>query len=73
VSLTGTIYLTHTAAGITANGYYQRLQLGGTPGSGTEIDGMIIVDSLYLHGNPNITMKINPAYRLNIRQVALVR
>lgn len=73
VSLIGTIYLTHTVTSIIADGKYQELQLGGNPGSATEIDGMIIVDTLYLHGNPNITMKINPAYRLNIRQVALVK
>ena len=73
MQLTGTIYLTHTKDSIIADGHYQELQLGGNPGSSTEIDGMIIMDTLYLHGTPNLTMKINPAYKLNIRQVALVK
>ena len=54
-------------------GTYQYLSLQGTPGSTTRVIGMIIVGRLLLGGTADITMTLDPNYRLNIRQVAMVQ
>jgi Flp pilus assembly protein TadG len=69
--LRGTIYLTNSpAAGST---HYQEVDLQGTPGNNTQIQGEIIVDALGMGGNGTISMNLNslPAYTL--REVALVQ
>jgi hypothetical protein len=72
--LRGTIYLTNTEAIMRANpAQYQAFDLQGTPGSSTQVIGEIIVSTLSLGGNANITMTLDPGYSLNIRQVALVK
>ncbi|MFN7934492.1 MAG: pilus assembly protein TadG-related protein [Bryobacteraceae bacterium] len=74
LTLRGTIYLTNTEAVMRANAaQYQAFDLQGTPGSSTQVIGEIIVSTLSLGGNANITMTLDPGYTLNIRQVALVR
>jgi hypothetical protein len=73
MTLSGTIYLTNPLA--TMNGapaHYQELDLQGGPGSGTTIQGEIIVGALGLGGNGNITMNLNASTTLVVRQVALV-
>jgi Flp pilus assembly protein TadG len=73
MTLTGTIYLTNTLATMNGdNAHYQELDLQGGPGSGTLIQGEIIVGALGLGGNGNITMNLNPAATTVVRQVALV-
>ena len=73
MTLTGTIYLTNTLATMNGdNTHYQELDLQGGPGSGTLIQGEIIVGALGLGGNGNITMNLNPAATTVVRQVALV-
>lgn len=74
LNLTGTIYIHNTLELMSATpSTYQKILLQGTPGSETLVDGMIITSVLELQGNAGIRMKLNPAYRLNVRQVALVR
>jgi hypothetical protein len=74
LTLRGTLYLTNTLATMMANAsQYQALELQGTPGSSTQVIGEIIVSTLSLGGNANITMTLDPGYTLNIRQVALVK
>ena len=73
MTLKGTIYLTNTLA--TMNGdstHYQELDLQGTPGNTTKIQGEIIVGALGLGGNGGITMNLNSTATLTVRQVALV-
>lgn len=70
MSLVGTIYMQTTSATL-AN--YQEFSLGGNSGNTTTITGMIIADTLTMHGTPIIRMYLNPLYRLNIRKVALVK
>jgi hypothetical protein len=73
MTLTGTIYLTNTLATMTAtSAHYQGLTLQGGPGSGTLVQGEIIVGTLALGGNGNITMNLNPNSSLIVQQVALV-
>ena len=73
LTLIGTLYFTNTRATmLTTSGHYQRLNLQGTPGSGTLIEGEIIADVLDLGGHGGITMNLNnAAYTVN--QIALVR
>ncbi len=74
LELRGTIYLTVTEPTMrTTPGTYQFFELQGTPGSATRIIGMIIVDRLLLGGTADIVMTLDPAAKLHIRQVALVR
>lgn len=74
LELRGTIYLTNTEPTMrAAPGNYQFLELQGTPGSTTRIIGMIIVDRLLLGGTADIVMTLDPAAKLHVRQVALVR
>jgi hypothetical protein len=73
LSLTGTIYMTNTAATMSSDpSHYQNLSLQGNPGSTTTIIGEIIVDTLSLGGTGGIKMNLNPAAFNKIRQVALV-
>lgn len=73
LTLVGTLYMTNTRATMLADAtHYQRLNLQGTPGSGTLIEGEIITDVLDLGGNGGITMNLNnAAYTVN--QIALVK
>lgn len=74
LSLKGTIYLTNTVATMTGTPtHYQALTLQGNSGNTTYIEGEIIVGTLSLGGTPNITMNLNAAATLHIRQVALVK
>lgn len=73
LTLVGTLYMTNTRATMIADAtHYQRLNLQGTPGSGTHIEGEIIVDVLDLGGNGGITMNLNNA-SYTVNQIALVR
>jgi hypothetical protein len=80
MSLTGTVYLTNTAATMLADAtqpstHFQALSLQGGSGSSTLISGEIIVDELSLGGGggaTNITMNLNPLSVVKLRQVALV-
>lgn len=73
LTLMGTIYLTHTAESILADGSYQQLQLGGNGGGVTRVVGQIIVDTLEMGGTSDITMTLNAQLMYRVRQVALVR
>lgn len=74
VKLTGTIYINNSLAAVTGTpSRFQIVEVWGGGGSDTVLDGMIIVNVLRVGGNGNIRMNLNPAYKLNIRQVALVR
>lgn len=77
LSLRGTIYINNTLALMevepVTSSTYQTIVLQGTPGSETLVDGMIITSVLKLQGNSGIKMKLDPLYKLNMRQVALVR
>ncbi len=73
LQLLGTIYLTNTLATMNADPtHYQELDLQGTPGSSTYIQGEIIVGTLHMGGNASITMNLNSNAILDIRQVAMV-
>jgi Putative Flp pilus-assembly TadE/G-like len=72
MTLVGTIYLTNPLATMADPTHYQALSLQGGSGSGTLIQGEIIVGTLALGGNGAITMDLNPNATLVIRQVALV-
>jgi Flp pilus assembly protein TadG len=72
MTLQGTIYLTNTRATMLANAaQYQALQLQGGSGSGTLIEGEIIVGTLSMGGNGAIQMNLNNN-ALDIQEVALV-
>jgi hypothetical protein len=73
LSLTGTIYLTHTAANIRADGTYQSLTLQGNSGGATKVQGEIIADKLALGGSSGITMNLISTPIFSVRQVALVK
>jgi hypothetical protein len=73
LTLRGTIYLTHTAAGIASDGKYQQLSLQGNAGGTTKVEGEIIVDMLSLGGTSGITMNLSSAAVFPVRQVALVQ
>jgi hypothetical protein len=51
---------------------YQELDLQGGSGSGTVLEGEIIVDSLQLGGNGSIEMDLNSNTSYVVSQVALV-
>jgi Flp pilus assembly protein TadG len=71
--LRGTIYLTNTLDIMNGTpAQYQELDLQGTPGNTTKIQGQIIVGALQLGGNAGITMNLNSSTTLVVRQVALV-
>lgn len=74
MTLQGTIYLTNTLATMaTTSSHYQELDLQGGPGSGTLIQGEIIVGKLHLGGNGGITMNLNSNSVILVSQVALVK
>ena len=62
MTLTGTIYLPT-----------QTLSLQGGSGSGTLVQGEIVVDELALGGNGSITMDLNPNLKLPVIKIALVK
>jgi Flp pilus assembly protein TadG len=73
MTLQGTIYLTNTIDIMsTTSSQYQSLTLQGGSGSGTLIQGEIIVGSLGLGGNGSITMNLNANKILLVSQIALV-
>jgi hypothetical protein len=73
LTLQGTIYLTNSLATMVADStHFQSLSLQGNPGSGTKIQGEIIVGTLSLGGTGAITMNLNSTATLTVRQVALV-
>lgn len=73
MTLVGTIYLTNTLATMTANStHYQALTLQGGSGSGTLVQGEIIVGTITMGGTGGITMDLNPNASLVVQQVALV-
>jgi len=57
--LKGTIYLTNTLAIMNDATHYQELDLQGTPGSSTLIQGEVIVGALHMAGNAGIKMNLN--------------
>ncbi|MBS1820558.1 MAG: hypothetical protein JST61_01070 [Acidobacteria bacterium] len=69
MTLQGTIYLNNTTMTSTT---YQSLSLQGGPGSGTLIQGEIIVGTLSLGGNGGITMNLNSTAAYIVNEVALV-
>lgn len=69
MTLQGTIYLNNTTMTATK---YQSLSLQGGPGSGTLIQGEIIVGTLALGGNGGITMNLDSTASYTVTQVALV-
>ena len=74
MTLVGTLYFTNTKATMLgAPTHYQNVTLGGGSGSGTLIQGEIIVDALTMGGNGGITMNLNPSATVIVRQVALVQ
>jgi hypothetical protein len=73
LSIKGTIYLTHTAGSINLDSKYQSLDLQGTSGSTTKVQGEIIVDALSLGGTSSVYMNLNAGAYYLVRQVALVK
>jgi hypothetical protein len=53
--------------------HFQELDLQGTPGSSTRIQGEIIVDVLGMGGNAGITMNLSSTPSYIISEVALVQ
>jgi hypothetical protein len=72
MSLYGTIYLTNRLAQGSTSTTYQELDLQGTPGNSTLIQGEIIVDALTLSGNAGITMNLSSNRIVLVSQIALV-
>jgi hypothetical protein len=73
MTLQGTIYLTNPLSTMYADStHYQALKLQGGPGSGTQIQGEIIVGVLDLGGNGGITMNLNSNSILYVSEIALV-
>ena len=77
LTLVGTVYMTDSVAQMGSSssatcGQYQSLTMQGNPGSSTHIMGEIITSTLTLGGTPGITMNLNPAALVTVRQIALV-
>jgi Flp pilus assembly protein TadG len=72
LNLKGTIYMTNTLNIMNDAAHYQELDLQGTPGSTTLIQGEVIVGALHMGGNAGITMNLNSDSTLKIRQIAMV-
>lgn len=70
MQLQGTIYINNTTMTSTQ---YQELDLSGGSGSGTTIEGEIIVSVLALGGNGSITMNLNSTPSFTVNQIALVQ
>jgi len=73
LSVTGTIYATHTAASINSDHTYQSMSLQGNSGSVTTVKGEVIVDVLSLGGSATLTMSLIGTPTFQVRQVALVQ
>jgi hypothetical protein len=65
--LAGNLYFHYCSASSTSggncsatSGFTDLLELGGGSASSTYVVGDIVTDQLYLHGNPNIEMDLNP-------------
>ena len=73
MTLQGTIYLTNSLPVMQGNpAQYQSLSLGGGSGSGTLIEGEIIVGTLSMGGRGAIQMNLNNN-ELEVQEVALVQ
>jgi Flp pilus assembly protein TadG len=73
LTLVGTIYLTNTVDTMLGNSkHYQELDLQGGSGSGTTVQGEIIVDTLQMGGTGAITMNLNSDASYIVKKVALV-
>jgi hypothetical protein len=71
--LKGTLYFTNTLATMKGDAtHYQEVDLQGTPGNTTLIQGEVIVGALGMGGNGSITMNLNSDKTLDIAQVAMV-
>lgn len=74
MTLIGTIYLTNTRATMLSNAaQFQQLNLQGGSGSGTTVQGEIIVGALQLGGNGAITMNLTSNAIYYVNEVALVQ
>ena len=74
MTLTGTIYLTNDRTTMLANAaQFQQLNLKGGSGSGTTVQGEIIVGALQLGGNGAITMNLSSNAIYTVNEVALVQ
>jgi hypothetical protein len=72
-SIIGTIYITNTLASMLASpALVQTVDYHGTPCTGVQNFGEIVVGALSMQGNVSITMGLFPSSFLKIRQVALV-
>jgi hypothetical protein len=69
LTLQGTIYVTNTTMTSTI---YQNVRLRGGSGSGTLVQGEIIVSTLDMGGSGSITMNLNSSTSYFVDQVALV-
>ena len=72
MSLYGTIYLTNRLAKGSTSSTYQALNLQGSPGNSTLIQGEIIVDALSMGGNAGIQMNLSSNRIVLVSQIALV-
>ena len=73
MTLVGTIYLTNTLAIMNADStHYQELDLQGGSGSGTLVQGEIIVGTLQLGGNGSIAMNLSSTVTYTVSKIALV-
>ncbi|HVJ07456.1 MAG TPA: pilus assembly protein TadG-related protein [Acidisarcina sp.] len=73
MTLIGTLYLTNTRdTMLTAPTHYQEVDVWGNSGSGTLIQGEIIVDVLQLGGGGTIQMNLDPFPSAIVSEVALV-
>jgi Flp pilus assembly protein TadG len=73
-SAVGTIYITNTLATMKSNtAHYQQVQYHGTPCTGVQNYGEIIVSQLTVKGTSGINMGLFPNGFLKVRQVALVQ
>lgn len=73
MTLLGTIYLNNWLSTMQGDPtHYQELDLQGTPGSTTYIQGEVIVGALHMGGNAAITMNLNSNAVLDVSQIALV-
>jgi hypothetical protein len=73
-SIIGTIYITNTVAIMSATpSHYQSVEYHGTPCTGVNNVGEIIVSQLTVKGNSGLNMQLFSIPYLNVRQIALVQ
>jgi len=72
IDLTGTIYASHTVAGITADGTYQTVAIGGGNGVITTLKSGIVADKFSISSGAGLKIQL-PANRTTVRQVALAQ